>query len=275
MSLVKDTVANFIGGVSQQVDKLMYPNQARNLVNYQPSPSVGLKDRPPTEHVAKLMGALNVHPLIQTVIKEDEEYVVVLTGSGIKVFDLEGNEKTVTYADNTVVNYITTNSPLKDLTATTIGDYTFILNRKILTKMSTAKSPNTYASSALIFVKQGDYSTDYKINVTHSLPFNEELLLFSDTSEFSIKGGDIFSNSTVGCDLTMEYPCSKYCKPINAGGTGFFLFENGKYSRVMEIYITSTYSINARDITEQVPSYLPSGMYKIAGSTANNIACFL
>lgn len=81
--------------------------------------------------------------------------------------------------------------------------------------------------------------------------------------------------TSLGCDLTMEYPCSKYCKPINAGGTGFFLFENGKYSRVMEIYITSTYSINARDITEQVPSYLPSGMYKIAGSTANNIACFL
>lgn len=511
MSLVKDTVANFIGGVSQQVDKLMFPNQARSLINYYPDPTVGLHDRPPSEHIAKLMEASNIHPMIQTVIKEDEEYSVVLTGNDIKVFDLQGTEKNLSYENNNVLDYITTSNPLRDLTATTIGDYTFILNRKIITRMSAETSPNNYPASALIFVKQGDYATDYKVSVNgtevaskttstndlsdcktttiatalyngmvnqlgttdwtisiknstilitrkngrgftiqtsdsnsdnnlfsfynetnslndlplvapdgftikvigedvnvaddyyvkfttadgssfgtgawqeccspnieykinaatmphalvrqangrfifkeidwterkagdeetaptpsfigntiqdifthkgrlaflsvdksiysdtqdifsffkkttlteletdpidvgsnskmvslnHSLPFNEELLIFSETSEFSIKGGDVFSNNTVGCDLTMEYPCSKYCKPINAGDTGFFVFENGNYSRVMEIYITSTYSINARDITEQVPSYLPSGMYKIAGSTANNLACFL
>lgn len=53
MTLVRDTVANFIGGISQQPDKLMYPNQSKNLVNYLPMPSIGLKDRPPSEHVAK------------------------------------------------------------------------------------------------------------------------------------------------------------------------------------------------------------------------------
>ena len=512
--LVRDTIANFIGGVSQQVDKLMYPNQAKSLVNYFPSPSVGLKDRPPTEYIARLMDTLTNHPLIHTIIKEDEEYGVIITGDsteGIKVFDLEGNAKTVTYDKSSSIDYITTLNPLKDLVATTIADYTFILNRTVTAQLSSETFTNPYPASALIFIKQGDYATDYKITVngtqvaskttsatdradcktttiakalydgmvaqlgttnwniqlqnstilltkriggdftiqtsdsnsdcdlycfykeanslndlplvapngfimkiigedvnisddyyvqfstadgsefgtgawqeccspniqykfnaatmphalirqangtfsfqeidwterksgdedsaptpsfigntiqdifthkgrlaflsadksiysdtqdifsffkkttltdletdpidvgsnskmvslTHSLPFNEELLLFSNTSEFSIKGGDVFSNSTVGCDLTMEYPCSKYCKPINAGGTGFFLFENGNYSRVMEIFITSTYTVNARDITEQVPSYLPNGMYKIAGSTANNIACFL
>lgn len=511
MSLVKDTVANFIGGVSQQVDKLMYPNQAKKLINYYPNPSVGLLDRPPTEAIAKLSSLTDIHPLIHTVFKEQEEYSIILDGTDIKVFDLKGNEKSVWHDFETDFSYITTTNPLKDLVATTIGDYTFILNRTIPVKMSSEKSANNYSASALIFVKQGDTATDYKVyingsevaskttsstdladckttviakalydgivkklgttdwsisiqnstilltrksgaafsiqtsdsnsdtnlygfynqanslndlplvapngftlkivgddvnvaddyyvkfttadgntfatggwqeccspdmeyiidsstmphaliresdgrfyfkridwserkagdeetvptpsfigntiqdifthkgrlaflssdksiysdtqdifsffkkttlteldtdpidigsnskmvSLNHSLPFNEELLLFSDTSEFSIKGGDVFSNSTVGCDLTMEYPCSKYCKPINAGGTGFFVFENGKFSRVMEIYITSAYSINARDITEQVPSYLPSGMYKIAGSTANNLACFL
>ena len=43
----------------------------------------------------------------------------------------------------------------------------------------------------------------------------------------------------------------------------------------MEIYITSTYSVDARDVTEQVPSYLPANIYKIAGSTAQSLACFL
>lgn len=510
MTLVRDTVANFIGGVSQQPDKLMYPNQSKKLINYLPMPSIGLKDRPPSEHVARLMNPLNTHPLCHTIIKEDEEYEVIIDGSGsIKVFDLNGNEKTVNIASG-CANYITTNQPLKDLFAITIADYTFILNKTVVTQLKNDLYPNPYKASALIFVRQGNYTTDhiitvdgrqvasytstsdlattktnsiasnlynnlvsnlgttdwnitrsgsviclqkkdggnftiqaedsnadndlyafyksadainilptvapngfilkiigedvnkaddyyvqfetsdgssfgtgswkeccspdiqYKIDATtmphalirqadgtftfetidwtdrgagdedsaptpsfigntiqdmfthkgrlaflsvdksiysdtqdifsffkkttlseldtdpidvgsnskmvllkHNLPFNEELLLFSESSAFSIKGGDVFSNSTAAIDLTMEYPCSRFVKPINAGGTGFFLFENGNFSRVMEIFITSTYSVDARDITEQVSSYLPKDMYKIAGSTANSLACFL
>ena len=509
MSLVRDTVANFIGGVSQQPDKLMYPNQSKRLVNYLPVPSIGLKDRPPTEHIARLINAQTIHPLCHTIIKEDEEYEVILTGSDIKVFDLEGNEKIITI-DEGCTDYITSTNPLKELFMTTIADYTFVLNKTVVTELDNELYPNPYTASALIFVRQGNYTTDHKITVNgsvvadytstgdlettktnsiaanlynglvsnlgttdwnitrsgsviclqkkdgssftiqaedsnanqdlyafyksadavnmlptvapdgfilkimgedvnksddyyvqfetsdgssfgtgswkeccspevqyhidestmphalirqedgtfkfttidwtdrgagdeesaatpsfigntiqdvfthkgrlaflsldksiysdtqdifsffkkttvaeldtdpidvgsnskmvllkHNLPFNEELLLFSETSVFSIKGGDVFSNSTVACDLTMEYPCSRFVKPINAGGTGFFLFENGNYSRVMEIYITSTYSIDARDVTEQVPSYLPANVYKIAGSTAQSLACFL
>lgn len=510
MTLVRDTVANFIGGISQQPDKLMYPNQSKNLVNYLPMPSIGLKDRPPSEHVAKMMDRLDTHPLCHTIIKENEEYEVLIAGDGtIKVFDLKGNEKKVTINQG-CETYIKTTQPLQDLFAVTIADYTFVLNKTVYTALTKDKYPNKYKASALIFVRQGNYTTDHIIKVNgkvvasytstselettktnaiakklydglveklgttewnitrsgsviclqkknggnftiqaedsnadndlyafykkadainvlptvapngfilkivgedvnkaddyyvqfetsdnssfgsgswkeccspdiqykidaktmphalirqadgtftfesidwtdrgagdedsaptpsfigntiqdifthkgrlaflsvdksiysdtqdifsffkkttlseldtdpidvgsnskmvllkHSLPFNEELLLFSESSAFSIKGGDIFSNSTAAIDLTMEYPCSRFVKPINAGSTGFFLFENGDYSRVMEIYITSTYSVNARDITEQVPSFLPKKMYKIAGSTANSLACFL
>ena len=166
--LVRDTIANFIGGVSQQVDKLMYPNQAKSLVNYFPSPSVGLKDRPPIEYIARLMDTLTNHPLIHTIIKEDEEYGVIITGDsteGIKVFDLDGNAKTVTYDNSSSINYITTSNPLKDLVATTIADYTFILNRTVTAQMLNETFTNPYPASALIFIKQGDYATDYKITV--------------------------------------------------------------------------------------------------------------
>ena len=112
MSLVRDTVTNFIGGVSQQPDKLMYPNQSKEIVNYLLSPSIGLKDRPPTEHIAKLSPSLSTHPLGHTIIKEDEKYEVLFTGSGIKVFDLEGNQKEV-IIDEGCLSYITTNNPLK------------------------------------------------------------------------------------------------------------------------------------------------------------------
>lgn len=628
--LTKDTIGNFIGGVSQQPDKLMYPNQSKQIVNYQLSPSVGMKDRPPTEHITKLVDVANIptktdgdedegeeevtsyiHPLCHTIIKEDGDYEVILTGNDVKVFDLDGNERGVsvqlftngtqqqTYTGNFALvnrswigskkskaksakyiytigsytvyfigsfkynskkktttwdelkedykvytdsdctqllgyiqtisgqsatiflydaetevydplNYIKSGDPLKELATTTIGDYTFITNRTVKTQLLSAKTDTTYSHSALIFVKQGNYTADYKIKINgveratyttttnsesaktnviaadlyndlvtslgttdwaitkegsviclrrldnteftiqtedsnanrdlysfyktaedlsllptvapdgfvlkiigeniniaddyylkfetsdgsafgtgswqetcspdmqykidpttmpvalvrnpddtftlkiidwadrgagdedsaptpsfigntiqdifshkgrlamlsmdkvifsdtedifsffkqttlteletdpidissnakqvllkHSLPYNEALLLFSENSEFTIRGGDVFSNNTVACDLTMEYPCSQWCRPINAGNTGFFVFENGEHSRVMELYITQSYTTDARDITEQAPSYLPKNIYKIAGSTANNMACFL
>ena len=101
-------------------------------------------------------------------MKEDEEYGVIITGDsteGIKVFDLEGNAKTVTYDNSSSINYITTSNPLKDLVATTIADYTFILNRTVTAQMLNETFTNPYPASALIFIKQGDYATDYKITV--------------------------------------------------------------------------------------------------------------
>ena len=54
MSLVSDSIGNFIGGVSQQPDKMMFANQSKKLENFLLNPSVGLVKRPPTEHIAKL-----------------------------------------------------------------------------------------------------------------------------------------------------------------------------------------------------------------------------
>lgn len=511
MALTQDTITGFIGGVSQQPDKLMFPNQVKKMVNMSPDPVQGLCKRKPTEHIAKLMNPLTKHPYVHTIIKENEKYKVYLTGDSIRVFDLNGVEKTVNVAEGTSISYITTNDPLRDLTATTIADYTFITNKTINTALKNDLYPNPYPNAALIFVKQGDYGIDYvvkvngtqvaskttsdssiadhktntiaqalydgmvsqlgttnwyisKLNSTimlrrkdgaafevqttdsnadrslfsfyketksitdlpvvapngfllkiigekgdtsddyyvqfstadgssfgtgawkeccspdvkykvdaltmphalvreangtftfktvdwtdrkagdettaktpsifgnpieevftykgrlgfiagdrslysdvddifslfkrtvmtsldtdpidvgsnskmvllkHSLAFNEDLLLFSPTSIFNITSGDVFSNSTVGIDLTMEYPCSTICKPICIGGTALFAHDNGIYSGLYEIYVASTYTKAARSITEQVPCYLPSGLYKMTANVENNIVCLL
>lgn len=561
MGIVKDTVSNFIGGVSQQPNKMMFPNQAKKLVNYLLAPIDGLEKRPPSEHSARLMDALTIHPLEHTIIKEDEKYKVIFTGTDIKVFTLDtGVEKSVYYGNvyevtngtgtyytdvrgakdasvasdtvlytnitlttkpasaptgchytgnpitsikNSVLSYITTTEPLKTLQATTLADYTFILNKTVSTALTSDVFVNPHENSALLFVKQGNYSTShvvtvdgvtkasysttsdinttgtntiatnlynglntsyptkvtrqgscillkdvagnietqdsngdrslycfyketdsatdlptvapngfvikivgsdasrtddyylqfktvsgdfgkgswqeccqpnlkYKLDKTtmpialvreadgnfslkqldwtergagdeesaptpsfvgntiqevfthkarlgflsvdksiysdtqdifsffkkttlteldtdpidvgsnskmvllkHTLPFNEELLMFSESAEFTIKGGNVFSNSTADIDLSMEYACSSRCKPINAGSTAFFVQENGNFTKAYEVFVTSTYGLDAREITEQVPRYLPKNVYKIAGSATNNIAMFL
>ena len=95
MPLTQDTITGFIGGVSQQPDKLMFPNQVKKMINMSPDPVQGLCKRKPTEHIARLMNPLTKHPYVHTIIKEDEKYKVYLTGDTIRVFDLNGNEKTV------------------------------------------------------------------------------------------------------------------------------------------------------------------------------------
>ena len=118
-------------------------------------------------------------------------------------------------------------------------------------------------------------SNSKMVELKHTLPYDGNLLLFSPSSIFTIKGGDVFSNSTVTLDLTMEYPCSTLCKPIVAGSSGVFVFDNGIYSGLYEIYTNSSYVTSARNITEQVPCYLPANIFKMAGNTINNIICLL
>ena len=505
MTLVTDSVANFISGVSQQTDKLIYPSQSKELENFLPDPIEGLKKRPPLQYIAKLSDTTTIHPLCKTVIQESAEYIVMLTGTGIKVYDLEGEEQEVII--NSGSDYIQSSDPLTELAITSLADYTFIANKTITTSLTDDTYENEYENAALIFVKQGDYDMDYTIYINggsvasyttpssteddpdisttsiakelasdlssnlsssnftvtrqgstillecsdsftittadgngdynlmafheetsclndlpvtapdgfilkiigdnesvaddyyvkfqtsdgddfsqgswvecpqpgiqykiepstmphalireedgtftldtidwtdrqagdedtaptpsfigntiqevltykgrlgflsvdrscysdvedifsffkrsvlteldtdpidvasnsqmvllkHSIPFNSGLLLLSETAQFTLQGGDVFSNSTVSLDLTTQYQCSSLCKPIPMGASGYFVFENGSNTRVMYLYVNSSYVVDAVDITAQVPAYISGNCYKLTGSTANNI----
>lgn len=511
MALISDTISNFIGGVSQQPDKLMYPNQSKEMVNFLLSPARGAIKRPPTEHIAKILDGCEVHPKNHFVNKEDGKYQVLFNGSNVSVFDLDGNPQEVTIEGNSL-QYITTENPLKDLKVVTVGDYTFVINTTLKTKMKPALYQNSYPNTALIFVKQGNYGCEYVVKVDgeqkgykktstsdiadcatnvitntlftslqsglgttdwfiskvgstitiqkkdktsfklectdgggnsclygfigeaddlgllpsvapngyvmkiigenlnisddyyvkfktnddsdfgngswlecpapnipyqidettmphavvrnadgtftlkaidwtdrlagdeksaktpsfignciqdmfchkgrlgfladdkstysdvndifsffksttiteldtdpidvgsnsrmsllkHAVPYNKELMLFGGNSEFLIQGsGSIFSNGTVSIEMLMEYACSSLCKPIPIGSTVLFACDNGAYSKVYEVYTTDTYNIGAREVTEQVPQYIPKDLYKIFASSENNIAGFL
>ena len=226
MALITDSISNFIGGVSQQPDKLMYPNQSKEMNNFLLNPARGAIKRPPTEHIKKLIDAQDKHIKTHIINKEDGKYEVLLTGSDVKVFDLEGNEKTLTFGkpvykvikneticytdvegnntetvvENTVLytdetlktkygfaegesatdftyngkvypeetelkKYITTEQPLKSLRCVTVGDYTFVVNNTVSTKMLNKKFPDAYPNTALCFVKQGDYGCEYTLKV--------------------------------------------------------------------------------------------------------------
>ena len=94
------SIPNMFNGVSQQPPALRLPSQANIQENGMSSVVDGLSKRPPTQHLAKLSDSSATNVFIHTINRDKfSQYIVILDGTSIKVYDLEGNEKTVTFPD--------------------------------------------------------------------------------------------------------------------------------------------------------------------------------
>tara|TARA_R110001583_G_scaffold96819_3_gene241438 strand:- start:151543 stop:153915 length:2373 start_codon:yes stop_codon:yes gene_type:complete len=166
MSLINSTIPNLINGVSQQSDELRQPSQCALQENAYSSIVEGLKMRPSTRHRAKIMdghvGSAYVHLINRDV---NERYKVIITDGQIRVFDLEGNQKTVTVPSPDT--YLGSSLAEEDFRCVTIADYTFVLNTSVTVKMDEELSPDR-GVEAIVFVNQANYETDYKITIDGS-----------------------------------------------------------------------------------------------------------
>ena len=169
MALITQTIKNLVAGVSQQPPILRHPEQLEEQINGYSTEAGGLQKRPPTLHKFRTgLTASEVKPRVHFINRDaTEQYAVVFTGSDIVVYDiLTGEQKVVSFKDDSAKAYITSQQPRKDLKAVTIADYTFITNMKVNTKMRSAVAPNVWASQGLLVnVKSGQYGRTYKIVV--------------------------------------------------------------------------------------------------------------
>ena len=165
--VVSQSIPNFLNGISQQTPTQRGINQAEEQVNLQNNIVDGLSKRPSFEYI-DTVDATNVFP--NTVkfwsIQRDKEnqYVVVFYNGGVKVYDLAGNEKTVTMASGT--SYLTSTNPKAHFKLVNIADYTFIANtsKTVLanTTTSAAKIEEFY-----INVVTTNYGREYAVTVQH------------------------------------------------------------------------------------------------------------
>ena len=168
MALISGSIPNVINGISQQPPSLRLPTQAEKQVNGFSSVVKGLFKRPPTQHIALINNfttASFVHTMrLLNANNELELFFVVIASTGIKVYNSSGVEQTVT-GSFTYLSSVT--NPQEQLAATSVADYTFILNKTTKVKKGTATSA-ALKHEGLIFVKQGDYSSDYKATITYN-----------------------------------------------------------------------------------------------------------
>ena len=165
-NLVSSTIPNLISWVSQQPWNVRLPTQAEEQVNCQSSVTDFLKRRPATRHLARIRDTPAANGIASHHINRDEteQYIVTADASGINVFDLEGNAKTVSVTGTGAAYLAAATAPNRDLRFLTINDYTFVLNRRVAVKTLPDLSPKRQPE-AIVFIKQASYNTTYSINL--------------------------------------------------------------------------------------------------------------
>ncbi len=168
MPLVSTSIPNLINGVSQQPAALRLASQAESVVNCMSSAVEGLKKRPPMNNIARLFtgSAGSTRPFIHVVDRDGTiQYLVIITDGDLKVFDLDGTAKTITFPDGkTYLDVANTADPSSQFRVASVADYTFITNREKTVAMDSATS-TAWGTKSMVFIKAANYDTTYRVTL--------------------------------------------------------------------------------------------------------------
>lgn len=110
----------------------------------------------------------------------------------------------------------------------------------------------------------------------HAVPFNQELMLFSAQTQFTLDAGELLTPKSVSINQTTEFECSVKARPVGAGRNVFFCVNKGAFTGVREYYVDgSTKTNDAADVTAHVPRYIPGQPLKLAAATNEDMIALL
>ena len=206
MAVISRAIPTLLRGISQSSDALKQPDHADIQDNADSNPVLGLTKRSGSQFLASISNSTlgNVH--IQTINRDaSEQYVAVFSNGNVRVFELDGTEKTVNKPDGT--SYLNTSSPRSVMKTVTIADFTFVVNTSITPAMDSAVSNSaSNITQAIIFINQATADTTYSVTV--------DGVTVSDNTA----GNNPLSTDTVAADITSG---------LNSGLTGFTIARNG------------------------------------------------
>jgi hypothetical protein len=171
MPLINTSVPNLIQGVSQQPDATRFAGQCEEQENALSSVADGLKKRPNTRHVARLMTtALNDKSFVHFINRSDsEKYVVIHDGYCLKAYNtISGVEATINGSTGGLTisagDYLESGVPISDIKGLTIADSTLLLNSSKAVAPNATKTAEL-SKEALVYIAQGGYKKNYQVDV--------------------------------------------------------------------------------------------------------------
>ena len=225
MAVISRAIPTLLRGISQSSDALKHADHADIQDNADSNPVLGLSKRSGSQFLATVGSSTlgNVH--IQTINRDaTEQYVAIFSNGNVKVFELDGTEKTVNKPDGT--NYLNTSNPRSVMKTVTIADFTFVVNTSITPAMDSAVSNSaSNITQAIVFINQATAKTTYSVTV-------DGVTVTDDTT-----GNDPLSTTTVATDLTAG---------LNSGLTGFTIARNGPVIHIKK-NDGSNFSIDGND----------------------------
>jgi hypothetical protein len=152
------------------------------------------------------------------------------------------------------------------------------------------------ADEAVIFSEAGEYFNFTRTTVTqlldsdpidvnashtkvsllkHAVPFNKQLLLFSEQTQFIIEQNELLTPKSLGIKVATEFPCNVNAKPVGIGKNVYFAVDKGDWSAFREYFADLNNLTNdSLDVAAHIPKYIPSGIFKIAAAPNEDImAC--
>ena len=119
-------------------------------------------------------------------------------------------------------------------------------------------------------------SSDKVTKLRAAISFQDNLILFSDFSQFVLRGGDLLTPKTVSFNQITEYEYDKSVPPLGLGSYIYFPFVRGNFMGIREFTVNaSTDNFDANEITAHVPQYIPKasggGLVALTGSSAESL----
>ena len=223
MPVISRAIPTLLRGISQSSDALKQPDHADIQDNADSNPVLGLTKRSGLQYVTALSSSTlgNVH--IQTINRDlNERYVAVFSNGNVKVFELDGTEKTVNKPDGTA--YLNTSTPRSVIKTVTIADFTFVVNTSITAAMDSTLSGGT-GTKAIIFINQATAKTTYTVTI--------DGVTVTDNTD----GDSTLSTDTIAADLKTG---------LDSGLSGFTIVRNGPVLYVRK-NDNSNFSIDGSD----------------------------
>ncbi len=225
MAVVSRAIPTLLRGVSQAADSTKQADHADIQDNADSDPVLGLAKRSGTQFVANLIsGETTVGSPHITTINRDvtERYTVIFTTNNVRVFELDGTEKTVNKPDG--VSYLSCTAPRSQIKTITIADFTFIVNTSITAAMDSTLSAGS-GTQAIVFFNQVTDNTTYTVTI-------DGVTVNKDTSS-----DNPLSTATVAAAIKSG---------LDSGLTGFTIARNGPVLHIKK-NDNSNFSIDSTD----------------------------
>lgn len=122
-----------------------------------------------------------------------------------------------------------------------------------------------------------DYSASQEEvhRLLYAVPFHEELLLFSEKTQFALSGGDILSPNTAVVKNIASYQIRQRIRPVTGAKTLFFCSDEeagAVGTRMKEMYVDVDSEVyEASDITAHVPKFVPVSIRKIVSNAGKSL----